>query len=393
MAIVTDPLLKAMTKLSLRPAIPVKDGTFRIDERSKWGKLASHRPALEKAIAATGRVETDDAAFPFVGTAFLIDQGRAVTANYVAESLAQRRDTTGKLRGVWLNLKAEGASGVEKRVAIDDFLLVHPYWGFAYLKLRDKVDAATAAPLVVAEKQSIEDLKGREICVIGYPAQDAREKEDNLKKILQGIFGVKRIMPGVISGAGRWGAEDSLALLHDATTTSGTSGAPLIDIATGSVLGIHVGGQQLVTNYAVPAWEIGRDPQWMRNQPAEPDSIALARNVIGAGLNERSIFSFEEVTALHQMLVDAGVTDETKIAVLFVGLPNEFVAVLPSQGAPSERLKLMLHAVNKTGGRIGGHSAFYYILRNSEAMRSWDEDWKKTIAKFLADVLKREAKT
>ena len=53
-------------------------------------------------------------------------------------------------------------------------------------------------------------------------------------------------------------------LAHDCTSTGGCGGAPLIDLETGEVLGIHFAGQYLKMNYAVPAAELSTDPRFAR---------------------------------------------------------------------------------------------------------------------------------
>jgi hypothetical protein len=398
-----DESLESIVLRSKRPAILVMDGSFRLDAASSWTEILNvHRATLERAIRGVARLETADAVLPFVGTAFVIDKRLAVTANYVAEILARRQQLDnsasghrGELDVAWLNFKAEYGTDVGDRIAIRKIHLVHPYWGFAFLELERDVDPTIV--LTLSPKPEAEP-KGRDICVIGYPAEDSRNDAEVMKRIFGHILGVKRLMPGKVTGIGQWGNENSVVLTHDATTTGGTGGGPLIDIATGSVLGVAMGGQYLVGNYAVPAWEIGRDPQWWHNLKGDAerdasDPAAVLRQAIEANDEEKPILSFDEVLDLHKRFEKIGVTEGSKIALLFAGLPYEYVGALPAEGSPTERLLSMLHAVNTTGGMIGGHSAFYYLLKNGERMRSWDSLWTDKVQALLTILLEREKKS
>jgi hypothetical protein len=368
-----------------RPAVLVTNGTFHSDDASaSWTAiLETHRAVLEAAIDAVARVEANDPVLPFFGTAFVIDKRFAVTANYVADLLLQRcRRSEGEQPGgparIWLNFKAEHGSAASDCIDVRDIHPVHPYWGFAFLELEQDVDDRRV--LKLAPKPSEDELKDRNICVIGYPALDVRNDSEQMKIIFKDVFDVKRLMPGKVTGVGHRGIENSVCLLHDATTTGGTGGAPLIDMETGCVLGVQVAGQYLVENQAAPAWEISRDPLWWRNLKDEkhvevPDPAVVQH--------------FDEVIALHTRLMKVGGTEE-KIASLFAGLPNEYVAALPSKGNPTERLLAMLHDVNNQGGMIRGHSAFYYLLKNAERMRNWDTPWIEKIQSDLKTLLKRE---
>jgi hypothetical protein len=50
------------------------------------------------------------------------------------------------------------------------------------------------------------------------------------------------------------------ALVHDCTTTVGSAGAPVLDLGTGYVVGIHTHSKPLEGGFAQPTWELARDP-------------------------------------------------------------------------------------------------------------------------------------
>src|SRR5262249_1497456 len=97
----------------------------------------------------------------------------------------------------------------------------------------------------------------------GYPAFDSRNNVDVQQDVFRGLFEKKRLQPGYHTG-GRVVTSfghDVEAATHDASTLGGNSGSAVIDVETGQVLGLHFAGVYLDTNYAVPAWELGRDPR------------------------------------------------------------------------------------------------------------------------------------
>ena len=48
-------------------------------------------------------------------------------------------------------------------------------------------------------------------------------------------------------------------MTHDSSTLGGNSGSAVIDVATGTVIGLHFAGEYLKANYAVPTYELARD--------------------------------------------------------------------------------------------------------------------------------------
>lgn len=388
--------LEAMILPIVRPALLTGDGRFSIDDGSLWSAaLTASRSLLERALLGVARFETANPALPYVGTAFVIDSRWAVTANYVAETALQgwakgSQNSGQEAAGTWLNFKAEYGSDAKDRVGVRKIHLVHPYWGFAFLELEDRVDQARVLP--ISPKLSDDELEGRDICVIGYPALDVRNEESVMRSIFGDIYNVKRLMPGKITGSGRAGRDDSVVLKHDATTLGGTGGAPLIDMASGSVLGLQVSGQYLLTNNAAPAWELGRDPQWpsgIKNDVTEKATEAAPaprRAIEISDENFKDTLSFDEVIELYTALSKVGMADKAMISTLFAGLPSEYVGAIDGDGSPTNRLLRMLHGMNAIGGTFGGHSAFYYVIRNAGTMRPWETRWKA----FLDRLLERE---
>jgi hypothetical protein len=80
--------------------------------------------------------------------------------------------------------------------------------------------------------------------------------------LYQGRRGQLFLHPGLVNQLGYLPGSPSVpALLNDCSTTIDASGGPLLDIATGHVIGVHTKSVYLEANYAQPTWELSRDPR------------------------------------------------------------------------------------------------------------------------------------
>ena len=116
---------------------------------------------------------------------------------------------------------------------------------------------APLAPLAVSS-QPPKVTKDLDIVVIGYPAYDSRNDSTEMLRIFENIFNVKRLQPGALTGLNP--GPNGEILGHDSSSLGGCSGAPVVDLESGKVLGLHFGGRYLVGNYAVPLWKLTQDP-------------------------------------------------------------------------------------------------------------------------------------
>jgi V8-like Glu-specific endopeptidase len=94
---------------------------------------------------------------------------------------------------------------------------------------------------------------GRIIHVVGYP--EGIGGGDIERTVFQGPLGMKRAAPGKIL---KHSAAQPHAIIHDASTATGSMGSPLLDASTGHLLGIHVGGVNSVGNFAIPIANVGK---------------------------------------------------------------------------------------------------------------------------------------
>jgi hypothetical protein len=136
-------------------------------------------------------------------------------------------------------------------------------------------ESAMPSPLVAATEPPA-DLVGRKVYVIGYPSlSDARTDFNVAQRILRGGSEVLRIQPGEIIGKDTGGAVPGVVIQHNCFTLGGNGGSPLVDLATGEVLGLHFGAKYepgprgLKVGTAAALWPLAGG--WM--QTAEPAEL------------------------------------------------------------------------------------------------------------------------
>lgn len=298
-----------------RPAIQIANGSFdKLYE--PWLELENSRATIEHAISCVGRLESSDKSFPYLATAFLVAENIILTTRHVVETFAvgigdkhlRFRDD----RKVWINFKAETADDVSDCAAVTEPVFIHPYWDVAALRIethRAFLQLQTSPP----QKESI-------AVAIGYPAFDMRNDADLQNHIFDSIYNVKRLMPARIQGETTTESygRSVRAISHDASTLGGTAGAPLLDVTTGAVVGVNFAGRFLEANYAIPAWELMRDPR-VRNHLdlPEPDWMSLWDEPVAQagvpGMNAIKTYnylSFEEILELCGLLLQGFPEDE-----------------------------------------------------------------------------------
>ena len=106
----------------------------------------------------------------------------------------------------------------------------------------------------------------------------------------------------------------------------------------------------------MPLWDkeqVEFDTEFRETEPSS--APALATTV--------SFFSPDEILEICDLLL-ARFSEDEKIAVLFLGMPPEFLAALPYGANPKEKLLKRLFMINQTG-LMGDHSPFYRLLKNA----------------------------
>jgi endonuclease G, mitochondrial len=255
-----------------RPVVDVVNGTYDTPPApfKHLGKKAA-RAKIQAALPAIGRVELPDhPSLPYGGTGFVVGDGLLMTNRHVAELFA-----TGLGRELLSFIPGQSAAVdfLRERDRQDSLLfqirrvaMVHPYWDMALMEV-DGLASIDPLSLSIAPP---DDLRERDVVVVGYPALDPRNAVDVQNRIFAGVFNVKRLQPGRLREVEsiRSFGHSVAAVTHDSSTLGGNSGSAVVDVKTGEVVGLHFAGVYLEANYAVPTHE-----------------LALDRRVVEAGVN------------------------------------------------------------------------------------------------------------
>ena len=248
-----------------RPVVDIASDTFDAP-KGYWGLLGRDgiRNLIEAAIPSVGRIELpDDPRLAYGGTGFIVGPDLLMTNRHVAELFCSGLGAKG------INFKPGQSSIIDFReeyvdtpniqIRVVSVVMIHPYWDMALLR----VDGLPSAqiPLTLGTTHP-EDLNQRNVAIIGYPAFDPRNSADVQNRIFRGIYDVKRLQPGTLTGRKLVQSfENSNRVLeHNASTLGGNSGSAVIDLASGEVVGLHFAGRYMESNYAVPSYELARDP-------------------------------------------------------------------------------------------------------------------------------------
>jgi len=411
-----DAVLESIIAAQLRPALPIRDGSFEVIGKSMWrDTLEDARSTLESVIPAVGRVNTVDSSMPYVGSAFLVGKDLVMTTRHVAaifvKGVGDQRLSVGD--GISIDFLCEMGSPNKMEVDVSEAVFIHPYFDVAALRLARTV--THVPPLVLATRKP-EDTENREIAAIGYPAFDARNDAGVMSAVFKDNYNRKSLMPGRttgVEGVQSFGSNIT-TLAHDASTSGGTGGAPIVDLQSGEVLGVQFAGRYLVSNYAVPSWDLARDPRirqhgvsfaeqleptWMHTwDVARTDEEISDAALSVEALSEQSklnpafdqFFSFDEVLEIYQILVAMGLTKGAEIATLFNGMPPEFVGSLRAHGnSPNELLLNRLQSINRFPIVLGAHSPLYILLTTAVTLNQFDPK-SAELNRFLERVIQIE---
>lgn len=248
---------------SLRPALIIQGGRFASPPHG-WEVLEQYREAVEPATRAVGCIElSGHPSLEWLGTGFLVAEDIIMTAGFVAEAFSEQDS------GVWRFKTGVGARidflrEVDNQNAAEfplvDILLIDSSISLALFRIarQSAQGAQLPNPLNLAGEPPV-PLLGRQIYVVGYPARDIRVHPDMLEAFA-GIFEIKRLQPGMIVGE----LPDQQQFEHDCLTLGGNAGSPVIDLETGQVLGLHLGGRaqehKQKRNFALALWKLRNYP-------------------------------------------------------------------------------------------------------------------------------------
>jgi hypothetical protein len=265
--------LEAIVTLVARPAILMHDGRFG-DVLPPWGEwLSLYRDDIGEASRRVGRVEV--AGIPqlsYGGTGFLVGDDVVMTNCHVALHFA----TTADARTWALSFPSSVAflddpdadRPVDRLpgVRVCEVIGIHECLDLALLR----VDPAPGLEPLTVSSRPPDELDGRRVYLLGYPAPDWRNDQAAQRGIFGNRYRVKRLQPGAVMPApeaipadpspcaARMTRKDMV--FHDASTLGGNSGSAVIDLDTNQVIGLHFGGRYLQYNQAVALWRLTEDP-------------------------------------------------------------------------------------------------------------------------------------
>lgn len=248
-----------------RPVIDIKFDSYDTP-KGKWSHLGKKeiRNRIEACIPLVGRVELpEDQNLDYIGTGFIVASDLLMTNRHVAAyfcsglGIRGLRFRPGQSAGI--DFREEIVDSENIYLGISKVVMIHPYWDMALLQVVGIPQ--NQSPLVLSTEHP-EDLKDHEIAVIGYPAFDTRNDPEVQNRIFRGQYDVKRLQPGTLTGRRVVKSFENLvnAMKHNASTLGGNSGSAVLDITTGRVVGLHFAGKYMDSNYAVPTFDLARDP-------------------------------------------------------------------------------------------------------------------------------------
>lgn len=262
-----NPGLEAIIERFTRPVYLVQKATFEVppdsfpDSEEIKSRVEGARQALEQAIPSAGRIDVRNHRLDWLGTAWMVGPGVAVTNRHVAEEFAEKgngaftfkRNPGGPAVSAVIDWKHEHQQADESRFSVKEVLWIEPpdSVDVALIRVSDEGESGDEQPAVIdlmTEDELSDDATGRWVAVVGYPAYDSRNDRADQQRIFDGIYNVKRLAPGKITSI-----EPADVLHHDATTLGGNSGSVIVDLSSGKAIGLHFGGIQRERNEAVQA--------------------------------------------------------------------------------------------------------------------------------------------
>lgn len=253
-----------------RPAVPVLNHGMVIRlgdaDAEVWReRLEDAAGVLDTAVRAVGRVElVGHFGLHYAGTAFLVDDDVVVTNAHVAREFAIRMGPDLRFRhneanqpvGARIDFMEESGNSESETFRVSRILHLAADVDIALLQVeRNEHEPGPDEPVGLPARALLaadDPAPGQDVVTIGYPGWDSSVRDrDVMERLFSGRYEKKCISPGAIVSV----AEDRL-LTHDCSTLSGNSGSPIVDLASGRVVGLHVEGQYNVGNSALPASRI-----------------------------------------------------------------------------------------------------------------------------------------
>jgi endonuclease G, mitochondrial len=192
--------LEAIIIPDKRPAIDIIDGDYTIVHKEwlHFNTDADIKRNIRKAIPSIGRIELPHhPTLPYAGTGSVVGDHILMTNRHVAEifcsGLGIRNLIFRPGYEAGIDFLQERDKPASLFLEVRRVLMVHPFWDMALLHVDGLAPAQ--APLTLS-LQRPEDMNGRDVAIIGYPAFDRRNDPKIQDQVFGGVYYVKRLQPG-----------------------------------------------------------------------------------------------------------------------------------------------------------------------------------------------------
>ncbi|MEP9348170.1 phospholipase D-like domain-containing protein [Xanthobacter sp. KR7-225] len=265
------------------------------EAREMADRVATKAAALAPVMRSVGRIElagNDD--YAWVGTGWLIASEMGddiiVTNAHVAlifseaagKSFVFRETTDGRMgqQTAHIDFREEVRPTTPREFPVKDIVYVSQTRGMdvAFLRVSRTSGAdRLTAPIVLAPAIPSPTAL---LAAIGYPGYSSTDHDsETLQRIFGNVHERKRISPGRLMGL------EPRGLAHDCSTLPGSSGSLLVDLETGTAVGLHYRGRALEANHAVPAADILRlirERPWQGTGLADGSPVKTDPPIVGS---------------------------------------------------------------------------------------------------------------
>jgi hypothetical protein len=217
-------------------------------------RLVGKKADIERVARSVGRLQGGSTQPGSHGTAFMVGPGIAMALRL---ELPESGDPTGMIIDFRPRPDSDGRHGYRVEGLVGELGIPDRTSSIVLLKVagRNGLGAPLPPALPIAEvtraleverfamaptRGEMEPYKGMDLYLVGYPAPDLRLPAELNQAVLGNVAGAKRVQPGVLIDYRMSGATG--VMIYDSTTFGGNAGSPVVDLATGLVIGIHRGG-------------------------------------------------------------------------------------------------------------------------------------------------------